>query len=155
MLGFVLVLGLAVPSVFCGLAGGWFEHNGFLYSFSDHALNFVDANAKCSASGARLAQIDNQDKQDWIAAQLKKLGVIDAYFGGSSREQVSVWKWVPSQEPFKYTNWYPGEPNYPDGSRCVFLEGGKNYTWDNVPCDRPFNYVCEKRACSCPWSGCV
>ncbi|BFZ20742.1 hypothetical protein BsWGS_23781 [Bradybaena similaris] len=79
-----------------------------------------------------------------MADKLTALKISKAYIGGSSQEAKSVWKWVRSHEPFKYTKWHSGEPNDPEGSRCVFVKAVIDYHWDDIPCGNVYNYICEK-----------
>ncbi|BFZ20747.1 hypothetical protein BsWGS_23786 [Bradybaena similaris] len=109
MLGLILVLGLAVTSVF-GCPDSWLKHNGYCYLFSNIDSTFTDAADACDSHNARLPIVESLAKHNWIVEQLKKREITNAWLGATLMSS-GKWEWIPSQERVIYTNWGSGEPN--------------------------------------------
>ncbi|KAK7493739.1 hypothetical protein BaRGS_00015068, partial [Batillaria attramentaria] len=66
------------------------------------------------------------------------------YTGGTDRYQEGRWVWESDRTRITYSDWNSGEPNDSKGDEDCLLYW---YHWNDVPCTRDFNYVCEVRVC--------
>lgn len=71
----------------------------------------------------------NQRKRMWLA--------------GNDLDTVGVWTWS-TGEPFEYQNWRDGEPDNPGTEQCLIMLGEYGGLWDDRPCDRDYEYLCER-----------
>ncbi|CAG5132626.1 unnamed protein product, partial [Candidula unifasciata] len=126
---------------------GWVEHKGFCYSFSPEVASWLDAASVCQVYGGRLVQIESQEKNDFIAAQMAHKHVEDAWIGGTCRYHPSIWEWVPSLKPIRgYLNWFKGEPNSrkSQAEQCMQIRKLHQYKWNDYPCLLLIRFICEK-----------
>jgi hypothetical protein len=65
------------------------------------------------------------------------------WIGGNDLAAVGAWSWLTS-EPFDWQNWRDGEPDSPGVERCLILLGEYDGEWDDRPCDRAYEYLCER-----------
>lgn len=128
--------------------------NGECYMlFSAAPATWVDAAAACIAlgNGTRLADIANAGEDALLIALA---GSADAWLGARDLSE-GLWLWTDGST-VAYTNWGANEPNNNGGSdgeedcmvmRKVGTTNDPNYnvgTWDDRPCSRIYNYICER-----------
>lgn len=56
------------------------------------------------------------------------------------------WAWVGTQQPLRYTNWKPAQPNnLLKNQHCIyFCTSGHDFRWDDWHCYAArLNYICE------------
>ncbi|CAG5132628.1 unnamed protein product [Candidula unifasciata] len=124
---------------------GWVEFKGVCYSFNPDYLPWLSAQASCQLYGARLIQVDSQEKQEWLEKTLKETNLNNVWIGGTCRLHQSTWFWVPSYRPIKnYTNWLAGQPGNPSAEQCIQVYSGYQYKWNDLSCLTALQYVCEK-----------
>ncbi|WP_243138245.1 lectin-like protein [Heliorestis acidaminivorans] len=95
-------------------------HRGKTYGLFDVNKNWYEANAFAQSLGGQLVTITSKQEQDLIN-HLLTYGKRQYYWMGASDEEVEgQWGWV-TGEPFRYTNWAPGEPNNYGGENYMAL----------------------------------
>ena len=88
-----------------------YEYKNNSYAVIDIGIPWTKAKAYCEELGGHLVTISDRDEQDFITQKLLPLGTKNMYWTGGYRKNASDnWRWV-TDEPFKYFNWSPGEPN--------------------------------------------
>ena len=88
-----------------------YEYKNNSYAVIDIGIPWTKAKAYCEELGGHLVTISDSDEQDFITQKLLPLGTKNMYWTGGYRKNASDnWRWV-TDEPFKYFNWSPGEPN--------------------------------------------
>ncbi len=90
--------------------------NGHRYQFMPGTFSWNEAKAKAEAMGGHLATVTSKEENEWIYTtfQTKLDSTVRAssmWLGGSAEAKGQPWKWV-TGEPFAYTDWTEGEPNY-------------------------------------------
>ncbi|KAL4223493.1 hypothetical protein ACF0H5_016964 [Mactra antiquata] len=94
--------------------------------------------------GARLAEV-NSEAENELLVKINKESPdrsIRIWLGASDLEKEGVWKWQTSKQPITYQKWNKGEPNGRMRENCLHFYEGSG-TWNDIPCDRTFNYICE------------
>jgi hypothetical protein len=119
-----------------------YPNNGHAYQRFDVTLNWADAKTVCVNLGAYLATITSQQENEWIRTNLT-VGVNNTWLGGTDVGHVGTWTWI-TGEPWNYTNWNTGEPNFP-GIEDYLEIYGTGY-WNNRP-----GYPATSEAYICEW----
>jgi hypothetical protein len=95
----------------------------------------------CESLGGHLAVVTGQAENDLLTPLV---GLVDAWMGGNDIAVEGDWVWI-TGEPMIYENWRAGEPNdFGDGEDCMILEGARGGSWDDRPCTRLYDFVCER-----------
>ncbi len=152
-LGFLLCLGLLTTVSSPAGAGSYWSANGHYYEavYVPQGVTWQEAAAACAAARGYLATITSAGENAFVfalARQNPKLWFRDQFGNGQgpwlggcraldSPNPTLGWKWAVTGEPFRYSNWAPGEPNNFRGwgeNRIVFcgrggLVGGQ---WNDV-----------------------
>jgi hypothetical protein len=69
------------------------------------------------------------------------------WIGLNDLQEENSWMWVNSNDPVKYANWAPNQPdNGGQDENCVHLYPGFSYHWNDFPCHKLNHYICEKAA---------
>ncbi len=98
-----------------------------------------------------LATIGSQEEQDFLVNSLPETCRPASWLGGqqdpTGAEPDGGWGWI-TGEPWMFTSWDLGEPNDSGGEDCLeFSTPGRQYSWNDVPCDalRCYAIECEPR----------
>ena len=122
----------------------------FVY-FTGPAI-YADAEAACTAFGARLAVIKSGATNAVVRSLIAQT---DAFVGADDRDAEGAFRWLGDpMDPVTggYTNWRMGEPNNANGNfqeDCMIIEGDQDGTWDDRPCAPPpvdtgaYAYICQ------------
>ncbi|XP_072382589.1 perlucin-like [Diabrotica undecimpunctata] len=121
-------------------------------------VNFFQAHRLCKLYGMDLLYVDTFDENERLGIFATQIGYGHDHFwtSGNNLHDFQEWSWLSNGKLFRYTNWYPGEPNLgASGSdtneRCVEIrtldKGG--FSWNNVPCERLYYFICKKNKNSC------
>uniref|UniRef100_A0A0B7B8E9 C-type lectin domain-containing protein n=1 Tax=Arion vulgaris TaxID=1028688 RepID=A0A0B7B8E9_9EUPU len=147
MIRFVLLLAVTVTCALGGCPAGWREFKGYCYSFNREPLPWASAYAFCNSIGARLAEIDGAERDQWLIAQLDQLNFSQTFVGLTRRIRLVEWLWEPSlRNTAKYSNWNPGEPNnYGLNEECLEIKFSARKGWNDIYCGESRPYICEKR----------
>ena len=104
-----------------------------IYAVYDYEMSWTFAQSLCEDMGGDLVSIGDAEENDFIV-DLIGAGKKDAYWIGTKNfssqavNQDGPWTWT-TDEPFVYTNWYPGEPSGSgtEGTREHWAEIRKSY----------------------------
>jgi len=129
-----------------------FAGNGHKYTVINTSKSWTNAKKDCEKRGGYLVTITSEDEQKFIEDLLKKNGNLPNYWLGGYYEKRN-WQWV-TGEPFDYTNYMPGEPNYSNGENklmlsCISRGKGMPYQWNDMNSDGnnggwgKLGYICE------------
>ncbi|XP_071959907.1 uncharacterized protein [Antedon mediterranea] len=123
---------------------GWMSFQDSCYKFEATKRSWSDARSNCTALGAYLVVVRNQEENELIYANNPTTG--NLWIGLSDIESETDFTWV-STECSQYKNFGKGEPNNHkpgEGEDCVEVDYTKSTdTWNDGPCYRLNAYVCE------------
>eukprot|EP00058_Branchiostoma_floridae_P018558 XP_002604047.1 hypothetical protein BRAFLDRAFT_71663 [Branchiostoma floridae] len=100
---------------------GWSEYNNHCYKLMTDKISWDKANTKCEQQGAKLASVQNEDENNFVADVIRNAKGFLRYhvWIGLKREPDGQFRWADGSL-LSYTNWAPGKPDN-DG----FLAFGK------------------------------
>uniref|UniRef100_A0A3P8ZZ86 C-type lectin domain-containing protein n=1 Tax=Esox lucius TaxID=8010 RepID=A0A3P8ZZ86_ESOLU len=117
-----------------------FGNSNYYVSMEQNTWEY--ANQDCLKRGAQLVIINNQEEQRFLIALN-----IQTWIGLSDRETEGTWRWVDGTN-LTTAYWGRGEPNnLGEGEDCAviyhdFTDPVKK--WNDTPCTRKRNWICEK-----------
>ncbi|XP_067667581.1 perlucin-like [Haliotis asinina] len=159
-LGLVFVLLCALASVTAAentrrCPEGFLEHGSSCYWFSRIKGSFAEARSYCQFFGSHLARITSKDEDDFIRSKVNKTenGSPGYWLGGTDLMKEDTFMWE-GGSPLSYDKWSPGQPdnnkNNPQTTEnCLMLYKEYHYMWNDYPCVRKVNFICERRASTC------
>ena len=106
-----LALILTLCSSAFAASGKFYRFKGRLYRVFEHNLTWYDAKIRCEEMGGHLATITSRAENNFIVSICQNRRFY--WLGGFRLNDGYGWAWV-TGEPFRYTNWSPGEPNDAD-----------------------------------------
>merc|ERR1711874_256286 len=103
------------------------------------------ADILCAAHESWVAELDHPGINFWMGA----------FTGERHNENApGEWLWPHKNETVQWFDWADGEPNNLYGEYCMGMMEVhdpfffyRDYYWNDVDCDTPHHYICEKR---CP-----
>jgi hypothetical protein len=120
------------------------DFNGQLYALcTGNDQPWTSAETWCSSRGYYLSTINDLLENGYLWAAT----LIDAnnkwWFGYNDIATEGTFVWSAANGS-GYTAWHTGEPNNAGGNEdCVQLRRYGIPTWNDEPCNRSFNYICE------------
>ncbi|XP_062975008.1 hepatic lectin-like [Elgaria multicarinata webbii] len=120
---------------------GWEYFDGRCYYFGNQKVSWGTAKAHCEEQSSKLVVIHEEAKQNFIQSQTRD----ERYWIGLSDTDVEgEWKWIDGTDyRTNFKKWRRGEPNnHEKGEDCVQVHTAGE--WNDVPCNYPSFYVCEK-----------
>lgn len=68
------------------------------------------------------------------------------WLGGRDDIIEGTWIWASTDQIFKYTDWYPGQPNnYENNEDCLHMYASFNMKWNDFSCTRLSGFICERK----------
>ncbi|KAK2840177.1 hypothetical protein Q5P01_013917 [Channa striata] len=122
----------------------WTVFSGSCYIVSSRSDSWTNARRDCQNKGADLVVINSAQKQNFLSG----FSNVDTWIGLSDRDEEGRWKWVDGS-PLTLKNWNDGEPNNKPaetGEDCAQMELDKVHKWNDLHCDKPLRWICEKSA---------
>ena len=120
---------------------GWDYFSGYYYLTSSVCVPWVTAVSNCSAMNSHLVTVHNQEENVYI--QHRHNGE-RSWIGLNDRSVEGSFEWT-NKEITSFHFWAPQQPNNLKNEDCVHTLGAEDgYTWDDVSCDKCFNYTCAK-----------
>ncbi|XP_060570423.1 perlucin-like protein [Ruditapes philippinarum] len=141
----VIIISICTFAVF-SCPNGWSTHNSACYLFSHDTEDWANAVTLCQILGGHLVEIEDDIENQYIVAQAKLYNSA-FWIGLNDLQEENSWMWVNSNDPVKYANWAPNQPdNGGQDENCVHLYPGFSYHWNDFPCHKLNHYICEKAA---------
>ncbi|XP_078383744.1 uncharacterized protein LOC144666222 [Oculina patagonica] len=120
---------------------GWGYFNGYCFFTSTVGASWLAAVSNCSAMGAHLVTVHNQEENVYI--QHRHNGE-KSWIGLNDRSVEESFVWT-NREISSFRFWAPKQPNSGKNEDCVHTLGAQQgYGWDDVPCNRCYNFTCFK-----------
>ncbi|XP_076084331.1 perlucin-like protein [Mytilus galloprovincialis] len=123
----------------------WVTFSGHCYWFVYRKVTWNIAKINCQQKGGYLAKVDSGAENSWLISKLKAgvwIGLNDIQTGGH-------WRWTSDNTGLSTSYWQSPEPNGRRAENCVNyckkICEQKTYGWNDLPCDYPIGYVCEKQ----------
>ena len=111
------------------------EFEGHWYRLTEASVGGAEAEAICEGLGGYLACVESEAEDDFL---FTLAGTTRPWIGLNNEDDVDTWVWV-NGSPVTYTNWQPGQPDYPDTERWVKI--AEDSMWDDG--NIPSSYICE------------
>jgi hypothetical protein len=109
----------------------------------DRPLSWADAEQACVERGGHLATFLSAEEGQSVASALSPpAGLQGTFWFGLAEPREHMWLWVSSDVP-TFGRWAPGEPNNSGGEDCAEWITATGL-WNDLACDRPLPYVCER-----------
>ena len=120
---------------------GWDYFNGYCYLTSSVCAPWVTAVSNCSMMNSHLVTVHNQEENVYI--QHRHNGE-RSWIGLNDRSVEGSFVWT-NKEIISFQFWAPQQPNNLKNEDCVHALGAEDgYTWNDVSCDKCYNYTCVK-----------
>ncbi|VDI67661.1 perlucin-like [Mytilus galloprovincialis] len=149
---FITLAVLGSPLVLSECPGG-FVHNGdSCYLFSILRVSWIQAMKFCEIYQGELAVIETEAEQLFLESYLnstwKNANQTDVWISGTDLLVDGEWIWAKEGRSIDYFRWAPGQPDSASmnlgGEDCIELVRGSNFMWNDVPCQKHINFVCER-----------
>ncbi|XP_078383748.1 uncharacterized protein LOC144666226 [Oculina patagonica] len=125
---------------------GWGYFNGYCYFTSSVCASWLAAVSNCSTMGSHLVTVHNQEENVYI--QHRHNGE-KSWIGLNDRSVEGSFVWT-NREISSFRFWASKQPNSGKNEDCVHTLGAKQgYAWDDVPCNRCYNFTCFKDVDEC------
>ncbi|KAK2840180.1 hypothetical protein Q5P01_013920 [Channa striata] len=114
------------------------------YFLSSKAGSWDEGRQDCKDRDADLVVIDNDEEQTFLS----DLTEAQTWIGLTDSEVEGTWKWIDGSS-LTLRNWNDGEPNNKaaeTGEDCAQMEHDKVHKWNDLHCDKPLRWICEKSA---------
>ncbi|XP_062372635.1 C-type lectin domain family 4 member F-like [Sardina pilchardus] len=129
---------------------GWEYFRGSFYYFSSDNTNLDEGRAACVAMGGDLVIIESAEEMDFLSLQLRILKENGYYIGLTDGQVEGSWRWMDNTALKDPKFWGRNQPdNYAlpgwdktVGKDCVIIS---DYRWYNIPCNRVFKRICERK----------
>ena len=135
-------------------SGGYFTFNGHYYQvFEPDSITWEDAKQRCEQMGGYLATITSAEEQAFVDSLIENSGKNGLWLGAYRQQSDAEFVWL-TGEPFQFTNWSAGQPDYTSRREDMLMlytyhnsQFGKwndltNEGWYDVPA-RKMGYICE------------
>ena len=118
---------------------GWTYFGGYCYFSSSACASWLTAESNCSAMKSHLVTVHNQEENVYI--QHRHNGD-RSWLSLNDRSVEGTFVWT-NKEVSRFRFWAPKQPNNWNNEDCVHTLGVRHgYTWNDVPCDKCFNFTC-------------
>ena len=92
---------------------------GRSYQVFDYGMSWDEAEAYCEKLGGHLVTIGSTTEQAFVKSLLAK-GTRHVYWMGGQRIHSGNWEWI-TREPFSYTQWANGQPDFHGGKEAKLI----------------------------------
>ncbi|XP_058624261.1 CD209 antigen-like protein C [Onychostoma macrolepis] len=132
---------------------GWTCYQSSFYYKSNEQKNWTESRRYCTERGADLIIINNRQEQDFVK---NMSGAAIFYIGVTDSDVEGTWKWVDgSTLGSSFSSWASygqiTEPNGGGSENCAVTvakpppEWTNLVGWNDVPCNKAYQWICEKR----------
>jgi len=111
------------------------------YKFFSDTLDYDSAIAQCAAINGKMPMPKSEYENDQLLSEVNSRSN-SVWLGLDDRATEGTFVWVDGTPADGWSNWNDGEPNdHGIGEDCTQLK--EDGHWNDVPCDRSYNYVCQ------------
>lgn len=122
--------------------------NGHTYAYYDTACSWEQANEYCRSMGGHLVTITSAEEQAKVE-QIITPGTMQGYWLGSKRTASGGdFAWI-TGEPFEYTKWHGGQPDYYLGNEDYLMIYRNSNGWNDL--DNLSDNITGKCGYICEW----
>ncbi|XP_019639478.1 PREDICTED: perlucin-like protein isoform X3 [Branchiostoma belcheri] len=121
------------------------KFNRTCYRFSTDKKPYSEARDTCHGEGGILATVKDEDTHNFLANHVSSTTHRNTWIGLSDLATEGLWVWDDGTLLLGQGIWGTGEPNGGRGENCAHIFPSKNYRWNDGPCSRSYNYICEIR----------
>ena len=155
LLALVMALALAPTAALADSASGEYSaFNGHYYQvFEPDSITWEEAKQRCEQMGGYLATITSAEEQAFVDSLIENSGKNGLWLGAYRQQSDKEFVWL-TGEPFQYTNWSAGQPDYSYQTEDMLMlytyhnsQFGKwndltNEGWYDVPASK-MGFICE------------
>ncbi|XP_074157028.1 CD209 antigen [Sminthopsis crassicaudata] len=121
----------------------WEFYKDSCYLFSVNQNSWEEAREMCKIDGSDLVIISSSEEQKYL--KQKSDFRHQWWLGLSDKKKEGTWHWVDGTT-LEQSFWNEGEPNNSGDEDCCELT---SKGWNDAPCSKMNNWICEKEAFSC------
>ncbi|XP_041662299.1 CD209 antigen-like protein A [Cheilinus undulatus] len=125
---------------------GWKMFQCSCYFFSTHKNTWNECRKDCQDKDADLVIINSPEEEEFLTNNIKG----STWIGLSDQEKEGTWKWTDGTQ-LTMAYWWRGQPDngggnpqYGEEDCCHFATYKKEAKWNDLRCDTPLLWVCEK-----------
>jgi len=124
---------------------GWVYHNGFCYMFTSYHETFLKAEEECNKVGAYLADINEEEENNWIKSVLAVINPKDGtdyWAGGLDADRNKQMQWI-TGNPMTFANFAKDQP---DGQPYAHLDFDLGFAWNakDDANDQDNGFICKR-----------
>lgn len=141
-----------VQPTFC--SSHWVPYAGNCYYLErNKKMIWKDALSACHKEGGDLASIHNIEEQSFVLSQSGYLPTDVLWIGLNDRRNQMLFEWSDNSH-VTFTQWDVDEPSHATNLQedCVHIRG-KDAMWADHTCEKPYGYICKKKASTRPSGG--
>merc|ERR1711988_239236 len=124
---------------------GWVYHKGFCYMFTSYHETFLKAEEECNKVGAYLADINEEEENNWIKSVLNVINPKDGtdyWAGGLDADRNKQMQWI-TGNPMNFKNFAKDQP---DGQPYAHLDFDLGFGWNakDDANDQDNGFICKR-----------
>ncbi|XP_059486450.1 C-type lectin 37Db-like [Neocloeon triangulifer] len=128
-----------------------FTFGNSTYEVSASRLNWYQANYACKIKGMTLVSIESNAENEAIRTAVRDfLGVDGFWTSGNDLYLEGQYYWDSTGHALgPFLGWTSGQPAASSASyeNCICLGMLINHMWNDLKCEDPYRFICEKSAC--------
>ncbi|XP_062592825.1 galactose-specific lectin nattectin-like [Saccostrea cucullata] len=122
-----------------------FANNCYLFVIR-YPLDWINAMTFCKAYRAKLAEVKSASENNFLQHEARRLKG-SFWLGATDVIMEGTWRWISTDTILSYSAWLPKQPdNHESKEHCLHLLNTYQSKWNDVACDKKFNFICEKSA---------
>uniref|UniRef100_A0A4W3H3C0 Mannose receptor C-type 1 n=1 Tax=Callorhinchus milii TaxID=7868 RepID=A0A4W3H3C0_CALMI len=113
----------------------------YLINFNS-ALTWHEARKSCQQQSSDLLSVVELHDQTYLTGFMSGKS-LSMWIGLNKLNTDGRWQWS-NNNPFRYLNWAPGQPNFEAASKCVAMDSARGSKWESKLCSKKLAYICQK-----------
>ncbi|MBN3307386.1 MRC1 protein, partial [Amia calva] len=128
----------------------WVPYAGHCYYLERSKKIWKEALSACHKEGGDLASIHNIEEHSFVISQLGYMSSDELWIGLNDQKMSMLFEWS-DRSHVTFTKWKTGEPSHAISLQedCVLMKGEEGKWADHV-CEKPYGYICKKKASTHP-----
>ncbi|XP_062576965.1 C-type lectin domain family 10 member A-like isoform X1 [Saccostrea cucullata] len=139
----LLVLGTVICTKGCEV--GWIQFQNKCYMFSHTAATWAESESICIAFHSKLAEPMTNAESKFPISHSQNQAAGQYWIGISDIIEEDRWIYSSSLQPIQVNSFDASQPNNHVVSNCVALWRPFHGRWADEPCDRHYNFICERQ----------